>query len=126
MIRRPPRSTRTDTLLPYTTLFRSIETEHRDGVLGIGHQHALPRVARHEILRAPVDAAVRSPVDRDVPGARDGGTTALGHEAAEQVAARRGLSRGVARIAAGTPRRRQRHLSVRPADQPGIARTSQR
>src|SRR3546814_14172385 len=24
MIRRPPRSTRTDTLLPYTTLFRSI------------------------------------------------------------------------------------------------------
>src|SRR3546814_7768787 len=26
MIRRPPRSTRTDTLLPYTTLFRSIRT----------------------------------------------------------------------------------------------------
>src|SRR3546814_4115350 len=25
MIRRPPRSTRTDTLVPYTTLFRSIE-----------------------------------------------------------------------------------------------------
>src|SRR3546814_13938446 len=25
MIRRPPRSTRTDTLLPYTTLFRSVE-----------------------------------------------------------------------------------------------------
>src|SRR3546814_2642844 len=27
MIRRPPRSTRTDTLFPYTTLFRSISTE---------------------------------------------------------------------------------------------------
>src|SRR3546814_8758668 len=27
MIRRPPRSTRTDTLFPYTTLFRSIEIE---------------------------------------------------------------------------------------------------
>src|SRR3546814_12745730 len=26
MIRRPPRSTRTDTLFPYTTLFRSSET----------------------------------------------------------------------------------------------------
>src|SRR3546814_8486912 len=26
MIRRPPRSTRTDTLFPYTTLFRSIKT----------------------------------------------------------------------------------------------------
>src|SRR3546814_14972479 len=28
MIRRPPRSTRTDTLFPYTTLFRSPEHEH--------------------------------------------------------------------------------------------------
>src|SRR3546814_11460829 len=27
MIRRPPRSTRTDTLFPYTTLFRSLESE---------------------------------------------------------------------------------------------------
>src|SRR3546814_12432577 len=34
MIRRPPRSTRTDTLFPYTTLFRSVEPDrgeiHRD------------------------------------------------------------------------------------------------
>src|SRR3546814_17282122 len=29
MIRRPPRSTRTDTLFPYTTLFRSIECADR-------------------------------------------------------------------------------------------------
>src|SRR3546814_5781567 len=29
MIRRPPRSTRTDTLFPYTTLFRSHCAEHR-------------------------------------------------------------------------------------------------
>src|SRR3546814_9208768 len=28
MIRRPPRSTRTDTLFPYTTLFRSTESPH--------------------------------------------------------------------------------------------------
>src|SRR3546814_13246573 len=27
MIRRPPRSTRTDTLFPYTTLFRSVDDE---------------------------------------------------------------------------------------------------
>src|SRR3546814_16989187 len=27
MIRRPPRSTRTDTLFPYTTLFRSLTTQ---------------------------------------------------------------------------------------------------
>src|SRR3546814_12155477 len=30
MIRRPPRSTRTDTLFPYTTLFRSARAENRD------------------------------------------------------------------------------------------------
>src|SRR3546814_1987629 len=30
MIRRPPRSTRTDTLFPYTTLFRSTAAEARD------------------------------------------------------------------------------------------------
>src|SRR3546814_5420864 len=28
MIRRPPRSTRTDTLFPYTTLFRSLQQMH--------------------------------------------------------------------------------------------------
>src|SRR3546814_12001643 len=33
MIRRPPRSTRTDTLLPYTTLFRSAGLgDHADGL----------------------------------------------------------------------------------------------
>src|SRR3546814_10712987 len=30
MIRRPPRSTRTDTLFPYTTLFRSTDGNHPD------------------------------------------------------------------------------------------------
>src|SRR3546814_7100094 len=29
MIRRPPRSTRTDTLFPYTTLFRSVRPQNR-------------------------------------------------------------------------------------------------
>src|SRR3546814_9547558 len=32
MIRRPPRSTRTDTLFPYTTLFRSIDGPGKDFV----------------------------------------------------------------------------------------------
>src|SRR3546814_12876363 len=35
MIRRPPRSTRTDTLFPYTTLFRS-QPENRQRYFGIG------------------------------------------------------------------------------------------
>src|SRR3546814_8308978 len=44
MIRRPPRSTRTDTLFPYTTLFRSVHRTDRgvvvrvaDRVHGLGH-----------------------------------------------------------------------------------------
>src|SRR3546814_20865164 len=42
MIRRPPRSTRTDTLFPYTTLFRSVD---------LGDQLALP-VAGPQLQRA--------------------------------------------------------------------------
>src|SRR3546814_7624840 len=34
MIRRPPRSTRTDTLFPYTTLFRSGKSTHIEQVAG--------------------------------------------------------------------------------------------
>src|SRR3546814_9042320 len=42
MIRRPPRSTRTDTLFPYTTLFRSLRRE----------RHEMLAVMVAEILRA--------------------------------------------------------------------------
>src|SRR3546814_4218627 len=42
MSRRPPRSTRTDTLFPYPTLFRSIEAvyraQHLQRQFGIGHR----------------------------------------------------------------------------------------
>src|SRR3546814_12366889 len=43
MIRRPPRSTRTDTLFPYTTLFRSLGPG--------GRAMALPRHRRGRTLR---------------------------------------------------------------------------
>src|SRR3546814_4061939 len=43
MIRRPPRSTRTDTLFPYTTLFRSL--------------HLVPQVGQHLGNAAHADAA---------------------------------------------------------------------
>src|SRR3546814_14571314 len=36
MVRRPPRSTRTDTLFPYTTLFRSPERAGSEPGLGVG------------------------------------------------------------------------------------------
>src|SRR3546814_8572063 len=48
MIRRPPRSTRTDTLFPYTTLFRSVQRPCarfacsfvRPAIAGVPSQHA--------------------------------------------------------------------------------------
>src|SRR3546814_13185593 len=40
MRRRPPRSTRTDTLCPYTTLFRSVVERHgKNGNIGVGFGH---------------------------------------------------------------------------------------
>src|SRR3546814_3505119 len=48
MIRRPPRSTRTDTLFPYTTLFRSEREEiHRERVVEIDKSEQ--RTARHAL-----------------------------------------------------------------------------
>src|SRR3546814_1207304 len=45
MIRRPPRSTRTDTLFPYTTLFRShvvdVRVQHRGQVQRLDHVRAV-------------------------------------------------------------------------------------
>src|SRR3546814_6345137 len=53
MIRRPPRSTRTDTLFPYTTLFRS----HVAGKLGVGVQSTFDnRVAVRAELAYRIDA----------------------------------------------------------------------
>src|SRR3546814_20047065 len=48
MIRRPPRSTRTDTLFPYTTLFRSLE---RLGGGQIGDRGAEEKAGQHLVLR---------------------------------------------------------------------------
>src|SRR3546814_19178413 len=42
MIRRPPRSTRTDTLFPYTTLFRSTAMENAL-LIGLSRQSAMMR-----------------------------------------------------------------------------------
>src|SRR3546814_13126339 len=39
MIRRPPRSTRTDTLFPYTTLFRSGSVSGRPWAIGLLRRH---------------------------------------------------------------------------------------
>src|SRR3546814_18865194 len=62
MIRRPPRSTRTDTLFPYTTLFRSI---HR-GIAVIPDRMAC--IQHH--LAASVQAAIISDVAAGITGHR--------------------------------------------------------
>src|SRR3546814_3285827 len=54
MIRRPPRSTRTDTLFPYTTLFRSIVIGRGHDILAEGAHVACDR-ARHAQPRIGVD-----------------------------------------------------------------------
>src|SRR3546814_19081487 len=57
MIRRPPRSTRTDTLFPYTTLFRSIVFEVRDHGIGLDREPARrPRRRQRHRLRREIGA----------------------------------------------------------------------
>src|SRR3546814_4719116 len=50
MIRRPPRSTRTDTLFPYTTLFRSL------GVVRIGAYRGVAQLLGNQHRGVVVDA----------------------------------------------------------------------
>src|SRR3546814_4637402 len=55
MIRRPPRSTRTDTLFPYTTLFRS-----REQAVQVDENSTLSRMAPGSPVADPL-AVLRSP-----------------------------------------------------------------
>src|SRR3546814_14401032 len=61
MIRRPPRSTRTDTLFPYTTLFRSLSATAR-------LSHCLARLRRHPAHLRNINRALV--FDRLAAGAR--------------------------------------------------------
>src|SRR3546814_14107484 len=75
MIRRPPRATRTDTLFPYTTLFRS-------GLAGGDDRHRLRAVVVEDLLEVSDDL-----VERRVPahgGPVDGGRRAP-HRGVEDV-----------------------------------------
>src|SRR3546814_7755486 len=59
MIRRPPRSTRTDTLFPYTTLFRSVQDLHQRR-----QRRGGPQGFRGEQLRRSQDRRVRHPAQQ--------------------------------------------------------------
>src|SRR3546814_11164 len=65
MIRRPPRSTRTDTLFPYTTLFRSARRDGGRGGRAAGPVPAGRRGGRRGVAGSPV---IRGPgCSRDPP-----------------------------------------------------------
>src|SRR3546814_19696671 len=94
MIRRPPRSTRTDTLFPYTTLFRSIDRFLRAGAQGaarcslwrgpdrglsdrnrrnVREHAAADRRIRHRLRPyLPLFSPRRNPCRQNAPGARAG------------------------------------------------------
>src|SRR3546814_21147590 len=61
MIRRPPRSTRTDTLFPYTTLFRSppSQTRRPHEVLHLPRQHPLDQRTLRRRDRLLPDVSIR-------------------------------------------------------------------
>src|SRR3546814_13540478 len=66
MIRRPPRSTRTDTLFPYTTLFRSDAVTYGQGVQWIVHKDVPNEVVTAFLELAYSDEAAAR-LDRSFP-----------------------------------------------------------
>src|SRR3546814_15447434 len=78
MIRRPPRSTRTDTLFPYTTLFRSVRRRNRSGAEDIEGLR-LVGTERH-------DAAAGKEVVADAPGGDGAGVGVVAAEAGDAAA----------------------------------------
>src|SRR3546814_11594585 len=70
MIRRPPRSTRTDTLVPYTTLFRSSASPMRSSSQARSATQSAPSMSRG--VSVADSSARRSRIDaqREVIGAR--------------------------------------------------------
>src|SRR3546814_18090733 len=75
MIRRPPRSTRTDTLFPYTTLFRSPIGDHCAEPRAV-EAEAAKTMRIHEWPRRPAGpfapTSLRRPARQGIGGNQDG------------------------------------------------------
>src|SRR3546814_15381729 len=89
MIRQPPRSTRTDTVFPYTTLFRSLSRRTPNAVAQEQEARSVALLLERAVLLQPVRSGVRAAELDD--------TAAL----AEQPAARHRRLHAVANPAAG-------------------------
>src|SRR3546814_17557624 len=138
MIRRPPRSTRTDTLFPYTTLFRSAElcgADRDDPAHG-----NLPRVRLDSVepaadrrgLGMSVEPGTRASKTRDRRSAMIAAATVMrSHGHADRPPGRPGARQGDARAgqpdgAGGLPRSYQLAQGSRPADQAQLGSTQWR
>src|SRR3546814_5503568 len=81
MIRRPPRSTRTDTLFPYTTLFRSpggvAGSSRRQG--GLGDADPVGGAVRQRLVVEVVILAVQPPALAGIAAVAEEGETAILH-----------------------------------------------
>src|SRR3546814_11445381 len=103
MIRPPPRSTRTDTLFPYTTLFRSLVR-----LPGLAELHAHVDQARRQAGAAAVDAlhAFRHALLEKV-GAEIGDPAVLGEQGAGRVEAAGRVEQAGVHVGGAVLRRRE-------------------
>src|SRR3546814_11808711 len=123
MIRRPPRSTRTDTLFPYTTLFRSVGPAGGLRVHGEGDPRA--GAGRAERRTGPVDGRRGprrpAPEGEGAPGPGLRRLRAHAHEARDPRPALRGARiRGAA--GHGRPRRSEERSVVKEGVSTGSTR----
>src|SRR3546814_1393276 len=100
MIRRPPRSTRTDTLCPYTTLFRSVLRIFRAGAFEVGVVQPQQEPAAALARPQPVVERGTDIADMQVAGGRGGEAGDDGHIICNPFALSRGLSLSKTRIEA--------------------------
>src|SRR3546814_2451967 len=111
MIRRPPRSTRTYKLFPYTTLFRSHVV--LSSQTGIDHAQSPPRPLDALVRQAELSQAV--PADRGAVRRR---CPRAGHDSLRRRAAARARHAAAGQLEAGTAKARRNHRGrVRP---PGL------
>src|SRR3546814_9601194 len=126
MIRRPPRSTRTDTLFPYTTLFRSHPPSalSRDRASVVLEAAAVPyRHQRYGRTVPPRECAAGDParatggngnrVWRPSTGGPDRTTTARSHPARRDPGAAHALPEGIPAQSHGGPELQADRQSVR-------------
>src|SRR3546814_1448379 len=110
MIRRPPRSTRTDTLFPYTTLFRSADAEqavvHGERAGGLAAFGAAPAEARYQSA-----GARRELGDRGRWSWRAAGAQACRAGRRAGISCRPVARRGPRRSGAARPDRSEEHTS---------------